>query len=329
MPRSTKLPKINLPFFSGNQIEWTSFWDIFNQSIHTDPNIQEVEKLIYLRGQLKGDAFRLISSYPIEVSTYPIVIALLKNTYGEAEHIKLAHTLDFFKIPEIKHTAQDLAEFRASMDQHTIALDNHNLSIKEFQTISLYTKLPHSLRVIFKRDLGADLMNYDVFAAKVTKEMANLNLSERVNSGQTYKKQPLASIASYGVQTNQRQNLNKKGYANTKSVSCILCNQAHYWSVCSTYGTPEGRRERAQSLGLCFLCLNSDHAVDRCQITTRFRCVNTNCYLKGIHNVFFCGNRPTPDFNNQSQGNVSFKSVTRPKVSHNKNTRVNSSSGGL
>ena len=32
--KHTKSPKINLPFFSGDQMEWTSFWDIFNQSIH-------------------------------------------------------------------------------------------------------------------------------------------------------------------------------------------------------------------------------------------------------------------------------------------------------
>ena len=183
--KHTKLPKINLPFFSGDNVEWTSFWDIFNQSIHLNPAIDSVEKLVYLRGQLKGAAFRLISSYPIEAANYPVILELLKNTYGGTEHIKLAHTLDFLRMPEISHTSQDLADFRASMDQHTVALSNHNISLKEFQTICLYTKLPPTLRHIFKRDLGSDLMDYKTFADKVTQEMANLKLSERVNSEKT------------------------------------------------------------------------------------------------------------------------------------------------
>ena len=102
----------------------------------------------------------MISSYPIETGNYPIVLNILKATYGDQEQIKLAHTLDFIRMPEISHTSQDLADFRASMDQHTIALKNHKISLEEFQTLVCYFKLPPTLPSVFRCDLGVDCRNY-------------------------------------------------------------------------------------------------------------------------------------------------------------------------
>ena len=100
----TKLPKINLPNFSGDHLEWNAFWDLFNQSIHLNPDLDAVEKSSYLRGKLKGDAIKLISSYPLEAANYTTVLDLLKVTYGAEDQITLAHVMNFLKMPEITHT---------------------------------------------------------------------------------------------------------------------------------------------------------------------------------------------------------------------------------
>ena len=155
----------------------------------------------------------------MEAGNYKTILDLLKATYGAEEQIKLAHVMDFIKMPEISHTTQDLAEFRASMDQHTVALKNHKLTLEEFQTICLYSKLPPKLREVFKRDLGANCMNYKIFADKVTNELENLRLSERVSGIQASKKQPLSSIASFGVQQSSRRS--------TSILNCRLCTQKH------------------------------------------------------------------------------------------------------
>ena len=52
----TKLPRIMLKEFSGDLIEWSSFWDGFEASVHLNPKISDVDKMNYLRGLLKGDA---------------------------------------------------------------------------------------------------------------------------------------------------------------------------------------------------------------------------------------------------------------------------------
>lgn len=50
------LPKIEMPTFSGNYEEWPEFRDLFSSMISRDGSISQVEKLHYLKVNLKGCA---------------------------------------------------------------------------------------------------------------------------------------------------------------------------------------------------------------------------------------------------------------------------------
>jgi len=49
----TQLPKLSMPVFSGNALQWQSFWDCFEAAVHHNPSITGVQKLNYLRAQLQ------------------------------------------------------------------------------------------------------------------------------------------------------------------------------------------------------------------------------------------------------------------------------------
>lgn len=51
-----RLPKLDLPAFSGRYDEWLPFYDTFHAIIHVNSHITNVQKLHYLRASLKGDA---------------------------------------------------------------------------------------------------------------------------------------------------------------------------------------------------------------------------------------------------------------------------------
>ena len=57
----TGLPKITLNEFSGDLLEWTSFWDSFEAAIHRNRGITDVDKMNYLRGLLEGEALSVIN----------------------------------------------------------------------------------------------------------------------------------------------------------------------------------------------------------------------------------------------------------------------------
>ena len=74
-----KLPKIKLNSFSGNPVEWLSFWDSFQASVDKNSDISGVDKMNYLSGLLKGEAARVIQGLPLSESNYQRAFYLLKS----------------------------------------------------------------------------------------------------------------------------------------------------------------------------------------------------------------------------------------------------------
>ena len=49
---TSRLPKLTLPSFSGNLLDWLTFWDSFQAAIHLNPNLSRVQKFNYLKAKL-------------------------------------------------------------------------------------------------------------------------------------------------------------------------------------------------------------------------------------------------------------------------------------
>ena len=45
---TTRLPKLSIPTFSGDTLQWQSFWDCFEAAVHLNPSISNVQKLNHL-----------------------------------------------------------------------------------------------------------------------------------------------------------------------------------------------------------------------------------------------------------------------------------------
>ena len=49
-----KLPKLNLPVFNGDVLQWQSFWDQFVAAVDST-DLPDVSKFSYLRASLEGE----------------------------------------------------------------------------------------------------------------------------------------------------------------------------------------------------------------------------------------------------------------------------------
>ena len=58
---SVRLPKLEIPSFSGEKLKWTAFWDSFEAAIHLNMSLSDVEKLNYLMSKLTGEAKNAVS----------------------------------------------------------------------------------------------------------------------------------------------------------------------------------------------------------------------------------------------------------------------------
>ena len=80
-----KLPKLSLPIFTGNILEWQTFWDSFESSVHHNDSLSDIQRFSYLRSLLQGDAARVIEGFPLTHTNYMQAVELLKERFGQ-EH---------------------------------------------------------------------------------------------------------------------------------------------------------------------------------------------------------------------------------------------------
>lgn len=67
-----RLPKLNLPTFSGKYDEWLPFFDSFTSVIHSNASLSRVQKFQYLKASLTGDASNVITSLETSDANYEV-----------------------------------------------------------------------------------------------------------------------------------------------------------------------------------------------------------------------------------------------------------------
>lgn len=114
----SRLPKLNLPSFSGNPLHWLTFWDSFDVAVNSNPNLEGVQKFNYLRAQLTGDASRAIAGFPLTNNNYAQAIDLLKTRFGEPQKIISTHMQALLKLPNPTSELTSLQQFYDTMETH-------------------------------------------------------------------------------------------------------------------------------------------------------------------------------------------------------------------
>ncbi|XP_068208316.1 uncharacterized protein [Palaemon carinicauda] len=87
---NVRLPKLELPKFSGVLTEWQSFWDRF-VALVDDSDIPTISKFCYLQSLLEGEVRAVIQRLSQTSVNYPIACNMLKERFGKPERIIFAH----------------------------------------------------------------------------------------------------------------------------------------------------------------------------------------------------------------------------------------------
>ena len=66
----SRLPKLTLPTFEGDPLEWQTFWDSFDSAVHSNNVLSDVQRLNYLHTHLGGEASRAIAGFPLTSANY-------------------------------------------------------------------------------------------------------------------------------------------------------------------------------------------------------------------------------------------------------------------
>ena len=250
----SRFPKLTLPNFNGNLLQWQTFWDSFTAAVDSNADLSLVQKFGYLRAQLLGDAANAISGLPLTDANYIHSVTLLKDAHMEA----------LLNIRAPSNTLTSLQSFYDTVKRHMRSLPTLR------KTPDLYGTL---LSSVILGKLSSDTktrMAQDHYDTEWTVEdlMASILKEIRIfEAGQHTSRRPISmSTTSTFYMGANRGGTQEK---HKKDPKCVFCKGTHKPNLCTTVTCPKVCLAVVKNAGLCFNCLGR-HKVFQCP--SKFTC---------------------------------------------------------
>ena len=251
---STKLPKLDLPTFSGNYEDWPSFSDLFESSVHNNKKLTGARKLQYLKGCVKGEAEQLISYLKITNENYDIAWKILANRYQHEREIINAHLRILLNQPKVTpNDVQSLRQLVNVTNECVKSINVLNVPTDQWDAILNFIvteRLDPTLRLDWEKELPDDKI------PKHDKLMTFLETRLRQLTSNTINKETLASTSTTRPAANS-----------TKQRKCPSCSGEHTLSYCPSFTklSVEERWKVVRKTRLCANCLRGGHERAQCR----------------------------------------------------------------
>jgi len=151
----TRLPKLILPNFDGDPLQFQTFWDSFECAVHNNEGLTGAQKFQYLRALLVGDAAQVIANFPLTERNYLHSVKLLKDRFGQPYKLANAHMKVLMNLPKPINSLASLQAFHDKLKSHMRALQSLGRSPSSYcamLTPMVLGKLPTELRKHFARE---------------------------------------------------------------------------------------------------------------------------------------------------------------------------------
>lgn len=136
---SVRLPKFEIPKFSGRYEDWTSFSDIFESRIMQNGSLNDIDKLTYLKSSVTGEAARVIASYKITSENLLMAWEALSFRYKDIRSIVRSHFNKMFYFPKLKAgDSIGLRQLQSSMKENKQALENQGLNFDKCESMLIF-----------------------------------------------------------------------------------------------------------------------------------------------------------------------------------------------
>ncbi|XP_053395734.1 uncharacterized protein LOC128555930 [Mercenaria mercenaria] len=119
-----RLPKLDLPIFTGNVIDWQAFWDSYESAIHANSSLTDVQKFNYLKSFLRGEALQTIAGFALTNVNYQKAVEILHERYGQREKIIQTYMTALLDLPAPVNNFASLRHFYDETETHIRGLDS-------------------------------------------------------------------------------------------------------------------------------------------------------------------------------------------------------------
>ncbi|XP_058443065.1 uncharacterized protein LOC131425280 [Malaya genurostris] len=267
-----RLPQINLPEFDGNYEKWLPFHDTFRALIDSSPQLSNIQKFHYLRASLKGDALRLVDSFPMSDANYRVAWDGLVSRFSNRYLLKKRHLNALFEYPRMKKaSAAGIHDLIDCFERNTQILDQLGETTSGWGamlTHLMVSKLSETIQVQSEEHVSQkDEPSFKMlvtFLKTQTRILDAVFVDQRIFS---------TSVTSSAVGSKSHPTkLSVNSATETSGPNCIACSEQHFLSRCPSFNKlpVDKRLQLTNSKRLCSNCLGRNHLARDCP--SKYRC---------------------------------------------------------
>ena len=264
-----KLPKLTLPKFSGDPLQWSEFWEPFDALVHST-ELTDIVKFTYLSTLLEGEAKATVSGLKLTAANYDCAIKLLRDRYGRPQRIISSHIQEMLQLSVPQSQGNRVAGLWQCYNQlhaHVRSLDALNVTGAQYGVVLtplVLSRLPNDLRLEWAREGENHEDDLEFLLEFLGNEIRRRERSQVVVS-QSHSSNHTKSVSEEKKKTGASAAALHSSSGSQK-LSCGICAKSHYTNKCwsLTRGPVEQRWDKITKSGLCFSCLNKNHTAKSC-----------------------------------------------------------------
>ena len=285
---ASRLPKLTLPRFGGDPLQWQTFWDSFESAVHLNDVITNVQKLNYLRAHLEGEAARAVAGFSLTSVNYHQSLEVLRNRFGDQQKIINAHMHALMNLPSASSNITSLKTLYDVIENHVRGLAALGQSTESYGALlvpMILGKLPVDVRKNLAREHDNLEWTLDQLRDSIVKEIRVIEAGTILQP--SHSEDHHCPTASFHAGTINRPE-------NKKPPKCVFCKGSHPATQCNTITDQSKRMDIVKREKLCFNCLGH-HRVIQCQSNGRCK----RC--KEQHHTSLCRGTTNSQISNNSQ----------------------------
>ena len=154
--KSLKLDRMKLKQFHGDINEWQPFWDVFLSLVHSNPELDNCQKLNYLDRALHGEGRKPLKGLKVTSDNYLPALQILHQRFGRNDQVIQSHLKQLSSHISIDFNVtghnyiKNLWQFFDQVNGHvrslaTLGVQGHHMST--YICPILLSKLPESIRL--------------------------------------------------------------------------------------------------------------------------------------------------------------------------------------
>ncbi len=269
-----RLPKLIMPKFSGDMLQWQSFWDMYRATVH-EGNLPTISKFTYLQSLLEGEAKEVIAGLSLTESNYGSAIALLQTRFGRTETVMFRHIQDIVNLTSGSRptTHQGLRKLHDSLQVHVRSLQA--LGIVESQygvmlTPVILSCLPQDIKIQWARSCSGKENDLPWLLRFLEQEIQFRETSDVFKLSKTpmEEKKPKDGYRSQTPHTYPSAAALQSASSVVDDESCVVCSKTHPLEKCPTFLSmnTDKRWSCVREHRICFRCFSKGHRCSECSL---------------------------------------------------------------